>query len=203
MKISDEKFLRSHGINIDLNLLQGGSKSTGTKLLNLLREKINETISEMEKSAKEFKKLGEDGLTATIVQSLNLTPYFTATREESSKGHVDITIKAPTFIPGYTFTYLGEAKIWKGVKYSLQGFDQLNQYATGRCLNQFTITYFRVKNGDSLFAKFRTSLATNRSCEILPESTNRYFQTKHTHNSGTFIETDHYSANMYSSILET
>ena len=197
MKMTDEEFLRSCGIDIDLSLLRGNPKSIGLKLLNLLRKKIHEAISQMEKSAKEFKELGEDGLTTTIVQSLNLTPYFTATREESSKGHVDITIKAPTFISEYMFTCLGEAKIWNGAKYSLKGFDQLNQYSTGSYPNQFTITYFKIGDCESLFMKFRTSLTTNRSCEILPNPTNRYFQTKHKHNSGAFIETDHYSANMY------
>ena len=196
MKISDQKFLKCHGIDIDFSILYSDD-SDSTPMLKLLREKIFEIIKSIEQSAKNFSNLSEDGITDIIATSLNSTLYFTAIREENSRGHVDITVKAPTFVPDHVFTYLGEAKIWNGVKYSLRGFDQLNEYSSGRYLDQFTLTYFKKLNCDSLFTKFKNELVTKKSCDILPNSTNRYFQTQHRHMTGSLLKTDHYSVNMY------
>ena len=109
MKQEDISHLENLGIPINTELLY---KSSFEHLLKLIRLKITNVISELEKNSNNYITLNEVPISSIIATAINQTFIFTATTEENSRGHVDITIKAPTY--SGNFEYLGEAKYGEG-----------------------------------------------------------------------------------------
>lgn len=120
---------------------------------------------------------------------------LTVVREGNSRGHVDLTITAPTYIAPNKFQYLGEAKVWSTKKYCIDGFEQLMGYVTGRHQSAFTIIYFRIKECDDQFKEYVEELLKQKGgSKITLEP--RYGLTSHTHASTAKLEIDHYASHL-------
>ena len=75
MLISDQEFLRKHGVDIQLNKLY--TKNDFQKyLIEQFRETMFKLIEQIEKSAKHHKNQSEDEITSTIITALNCYKYF-------------------------------------------------------------------------------------------------------------------------------
>lgn len=74
-----------------------------------------------------LEKVLEDDITCRIVEHLDLQG-FRASHESDHNGHVDILVQSDD----KTYTWLGEAKLYKGSRYSEKGLYQLvSDYSTG------------------------------------------------------------------------
>ncbi len=190
MDLSDSDFLlKEFGMRIDFAAFRGDTKSA----VDYARKKIKEITASMEESDKDYSRMNEDTLSSIIEVALNQSFFFHATREQNSKGHVDITITAPNCLQKNQFCYKGEAKIWSGPKYALRGFDQLMGYLT-RHPNGFCMFYFQTKKCDPLFADWPPHLHKTRGGKTSTLEP-RFATTNHVHtDSGSQVEVDHYAA---------
>lgn len=192
MKPSDLVYLKSLGIELDTTLLYG---ATPAQIIAYTRQKILSVINDVEKSAKEYKDLGEDAISSIIATALNQTMGLVAQREANSRGHVDLTITAPTYAPEHTFQYLGEAKVWSTKQYCIDGFEQLMGYITGRHKNAFTIIYFRTQECDDQFKGYVEELLQKKGGSKISLQP-RYALTGHTHSSTAQVEIDHFATHL-------
>ncbi len=79
----------------------------------------------MEANVKDFDpnhQMSENGLSSVLASEIKM-PGINVHRETNSNGHVDLTIEVESSLSGRK--RLGEAKIWKGSSYRLDGLDQL------------------------------------------------------------------------------
>jgi hypothetical protein len=190
VKPDDLAYLNRIGIQIDTSILYGSSLE---ELVEYTRNKLRSVISEIERNAKEFRLLGEDGLSSLIATALNNTMVLVAQREENSRGHVDLTITAPVYSSEDKYRYLGEAKVWSTKQYCIDGFEQLMGYITGRQKNAFTIIYFRILECDERFKSYLEELLQQKGGKKI-KLENRYGLTRHTHISTAEVEIDHFAA---------
>lgn len=163
-----------------------------TWLLNAIRH--------LESNKLNFKTLDEEGLSGVLAGNLN-TPEVSVTTEQNSNGHVDLTVKL-TNIP-QKWVKFGEAKIWRGKEYHVNGLGQLiNRYTTGRECRGFVISYVRIKDVANLFIDLRNHIDQSkpfslsglcRDNNILKWS----FISTHTHSSGELIDVCHIGCNLY------
>ena len=110
----------------------------------------------LEKNANHLMALGEETISAFLVAYLNM-PGLRATQEAHSNGHVDITIEAEHASP--LRRRLGEAKIYKGPKYHVDGLKQLlGRYMTGREGYGFIVEYVTRPKIKELVSKIRAHL---------------------------------------------
>lgn len=86
---------------------------------NLYRE-IDLATTFMESDAADFMKQEEEFISRALVRQLK-QKYFWATAETDSGGHCDITVTSAD----QKYSWLGEAKRWRGPAYIREGFDQL------------------------------------------------------------------------------
>lgn len=192
MKPEDIKHLSTLGISIDTSLLYSASSDD---LVRYARDKLLNTISQIERSAKEYRSLGEDGISSLIVTTLNATMVLVAEREANSRGRVDLTITAPAYAPDHKFRYLGEAKVWSTKQYCINGFEQLMGYITGRHKNSFTIIYYRINECDDQFKEYLTDLLIQKGGRQITTGP-RFSTTEHTHSSTANIDIDHYAVHL-------
>lgn len=158
---------------------------------------LESAIKTVEQRAKHYGKLDEPGLSGLLVD-LMARSGFTATAEEDTNGHVDITIKH--FSPR-KFRYLGECKIWHGYQYHVDGCSQLLGYCTGREPRGFLLGFFkqegmytRLEELKNDFVRERPTMMTEADCA--PHSIKGAFLSSHTHPSGTVIEVLHLGCNL-------
>lgn len=192
MKQDDLAYLKNLGIEIDTALLYGASTAD---LVRYTRKKIIAIIEQVERSAKEYKSLGEDALSSIIATAINSSMILVAQRESNSRGHVDFTITAPMYIPEDKFRYLGEAKVWSTKQYCIDGFEQLMGYITGRQKNAFTIIYFRGQTCDDQFKSYVEELLQQKGGKTI-KLESRDSTTEHTHTSSATVEIDHYATHL-------
>lgn len=191
MNISDGAFLQRFGIQIDFEKFYRNGVEDITKQL---QDEIRDIAAEQEKNSNLYKTLGEDGISANFVSALNRTFLFKAHAQSNSRGHVDITVVCPSFSE-HQFEYLGEAKIWRGPKYCIDGFDQLNGYVTGRLPRAFMILYFRSTECDVPFEEYVNQLVTDKGGKLICRES-RFIVTEHQHKSTAKIFIDHYAVHM-------
>lgn len=189
MKPDDLAHLKNLGIQIDTSLLYGSSVDD---LIEYTRKKILSVIDQTERNAKEYRLLGEDGLSSHIATALNCTMVLVAQREVNSRGHVDLTITAPVYISEDKYRYLGEAKIWSTKQYCIDGFEQLMGYLTGRQKNAFTIIYFRIQECDEQFKAYLEELLQQKGGKTI-KLESRYGLTRHNHISTAVVDIDHFA----------
>lgn len=194
MNPSDKEFYQRIGSPIDEKLLYSADN-------NLIHEnlvgKLKSVSFDVEKQAKNFKGLNEDGLSAIFATALNQTSMFQAVNEAFSKGKVDITITCLTFKEKHEFTCLGEAKIWDGYEYVVKGVQQIDRYLTGRHKKGFMLYYFQQKNCDILFNEYLDRMSKERIAEVVSQDT-RHAVTQHRHSSsGSTIFLDHFAVNLF------
>jgi hypothetical protein len=158
-----------------------------------------EAINRIEANKLNFKDLGEESLSAVLAASLT-TPEISVTQEQNSNGHVDLTIKL-TNAPQLRIK-LGEAKIWRGKEYHVNGLGQLiNRYTTGRECRGFVISYVKIKDVANLFIDLRHHIDTSKPFNLdgLCQDHNiRWsFISIHKHTSGESISVCHVGCNLH------
>lgn len=105
-------------------LIRISTANTYEKFVNCIYDEIDESFSFLCRNKNLYKGFSEDQITGIIVDRLR--ENFIAHHDASINGHVDFSVEKNNFL------WLGEAKIYKGPAYMLEGFYQLNtRYATG------------------------------------------------------------------------
>ena len=115
-------------LNADLINRQVANNITGDYryFLSKINSNLLRCFEGMEEDANTYQKDGEVELSRSIRQFLR-GAFIPCTTETNSNGHVDLTISQGKF------TWLGEAKIQGGEKWSYHGYRQLTEnYSTGR-----------------------------------------------------------------------
>lgn len=192
----DRKFFKAAGYgNAQIEMFFDYENHTPESLFELAKGHLIEIANDLEQGAKEFVKLGEDGISNIVATALNRHLFLAADRESNSRGHVDLTIKAPSIQSSSSFSYKGEAKIWKGEKKVLDTCNQIHEYLTGREVRGFILFYFRTKSCDSLFTKYIEAVTETCGGELVGHE-KRFFTTRHTHESGAELFLDHYALHL-------
>ncbi len=191
MKSEELSFLNKLGVDINqLALLHG----TPDVVHEYLVEKIRSICSELEENSNLYSAMNEDDISSTITQMLNQNSFITATREQNSRGHVDITITFPSILSSHNYKCKGEAKIWGGYERAVEGFEQIDGYSTGRQKNSFLIYYFQIMTCDTIFNEYIFKLKDEGKVHEILDSQSRYSKTSHSHPSSAILILDHYAA---------
>lgn len=173
--------------------------STDEEFLNAMDVLLEHAIASLESNSKNFQNLDEEGLTGVLALAL-MIPGLTVSQETNSNGHVDLTIQADHCIPMRKL--LGEAKIYNGPAYHIQGLEQLiSRYVTGRELRGLIIIYFRVSDINGYVKKIRRRMDNDRPCLQQGNTSNHThrwsFLSTHMHSSGVNLEVCHIGCNLY------
>lgn len=160
---------------------------------------LMQAISKLEKDKKALKDLSEDALSSFLAAALS-TPEMSVTREQHSNGHVDLTVTLNNSAPKRV--KLGEAKIWNGKKYHVEGLGQLlNRYTTGRECRGFVISYVRLKDIKDLFEDLRKYIDSEKPFDLqglcADHNIKWSFISKHKHSSGELTPVCHIGCNLY------
>lgn len=159
---------------------------------------LQRAIIHLEKNKKNFAALDDVALSACLAAALSV-PGLTVTQEAHSNGHVDITIEADHCVPART--KLGEAKIYDGPEYHLQGLQQLlDRYTTGREGRGLLIAYVRKRNIAGLIQKIRDKMDNEYPCQQQGETTPHVlkwsFLSRHSHSCGDVLAVTHIGCNL-------
>ena len=158
---------------------------------------LAKAVDHLESNSKNYKNLGETGLTAVFVSSLSGFG-LRVTQETNSNGHVDVTITGYLCRPEQK--RLGEAKLYDGYAYHIDGLKQLLGYMTGRA-SGYLLNYVRKKNIAILTNKLRAEMNENLPCAQSGSCTNydlRWsFSSCHHHTSGEQVKVSHISFNIF------
>lgn len=160
---------------------------------------LGRAVAQLEEDAKDFSSLDENGLSAVLVKALSM-PGLSVTRETNSNGHVDITVLADHCNP--IRKKLGEAKIYDGPAYHLEGLQQLlGRYTTGREGRGMLVIYFRKKDIAGLIKKLRQSMDSGLPfSQVGPTGDHLIkwsFLSKHKHSCGEDLEVGHIGCNLF------
>jgi hypothetical protein len=152
----------------------------------------------LEKNANHLTPLNEEAISAFLVAYLNM-PGLRATQEAHSNGHVDITIEAEHAPP--LRRRLGEAKIYNGPAYHVEGLQQLiNRYTTGREGSGLVLEYVKQQGIRNLVDKIRSHMDLEKPCGQDGSSQNHRirwaFTTNHQHRSGEVLRVLHLNCNL-------
>lgn len=173
--------------------------NTDTEFLDALDTLLEKAVTGLESNRKNFQKLDEEGLTGVLALALSI-PGLTVTQETNSNGHVDLTIRADHCIPARTV--LGEAKIYNGPAYHIDGLQQLiSRYITGRELRGLLMVYFRERDIASRVKKLRERMDADTPCYqqggTRDHTLKWSFLSSHTHSSGENLDIAHIGCNLY------
>jgi hypothetical protein len=179
-----------------LDLFSADSDETFEAAFDVLLEKA---LHGLEKNKKNFKSLDEEGLSGALALALSV-PGLTVTQETHSNGHVDLTIEADHCMPARI--KLGEAKIYDGPGYHIDGLEQLiGRYMTGRESRGLLIEYVRKPDIKSKMARIRIhmddKLPRNQSGPSQDHVIKWAFLTEHRHSSGEDVQVGHVGCNLY------
>lgn len=160
---------------------------------------LQRAVEGLETNKEYFKTLGEDALSGILALALTM-PGLTVTREAHSNGHVDFTIVADRSIPPRK--KLGEAKVWRGPEWHIQGLKQLlDRYTTGREGRGLVIAYVKNRNITDLITKLREAMDKKRPCAQVADTVNHAlkwsFLSRHSHSCGDTLEVGHIGCNLY------
>lgn len=115
-------------------------------------------IDFVEANANDLQSSTENGITCVFIRFFHQYG-IRASREENSRGHVDILIQH-TCIPG--LRWCGEAKIWDGASNYVKGLDQVLHYATARFPHCFVLAYMKSGQIQTQMQSLRDYLNANR-----------------------------------------
>lgn len=160
---------------------------------------LERAVSGLEKNTKNFKSLDEVGLSGCLALALSM-PGLTVNQEAHSNGHVDITIDMDHCFP--MRRKLGEAKIYDGPEYHVQGLGQLlKRYTTGREGRGLLIVYVRKQNISGLMKKIREKMDAEHPCQQQGDTVNHAlkwsFLSSHAHSCGDLLDVSHVGCNLY------
>lgn len=159
---------------------------------------LDDAIRLLEEDAGNINMLSEDALSGLVRNNLGSSFILKVSREEHSKGHVDLTVTRTTD----GIKVLGESKIWDGYGYHIKGCKQLLTYSTGRNKNTFILEFFKdndmYKKMGKLYTNFDTKKPLNSFgvIDISPKSKGS-FVSMHLHSSGSEISIAHTCCNLF------
>lgn len=161
---------------------------------------LDEALIELEDDAGKLSLLGEDALSGIVGNHLRTSFILKVSREEHSKGHVDLTVRRTTD----GIKVLGESKIWAGYEYHLKGCNQLLNYSTGRNKNTFIIEFFKSKDMYKKMEGLREDFHTEKplNAQKVMDSypyVKGSFVSVHNHSSGTEVSIAHTCCNIFTS----
>lgn len=182
-----------------LDLLTAASEAEFDKAFDAL---LQNAVSRLEANKRNFEPLNEVGLSAVLVAALSV-PGFTVTQETHSNGHVDITIEGDHCVP--TRRKLGEAKIYNGPAYHVEGLKQLlGRYSTGREGRGLLVVYVRKKDISGLTSKLREMMDKDLPLEQQGPTANHQlkwsFLSTHLHSCGDGVQVAHIGCNLFVSL---
>lgn len=193
MQDEEQALLKKHGIDFPINLSHKPDYNT---LVALIEDRLQALANDLEKNANLYAELSETQLSAIIVTALNTAHvFFKASIETNSRGHVDITVTAPTCTEEHNFTYIGEAKIWKGNEYAFSGVKQLQGYFTGRLPGAFMIFYFKGAECDRPFSDYVDNVIIEFGGTIKFKEARRA-RTEHVHTSTALLLLSHHAVHL-------
>lgn len=174
--------------------------STPAEFENAFLPYLEQAIIDLETNKKLFDSLLEDGLSSIICIALNKTGLH-CTREQNSNGHVDLTITSKHSTP--EFKKLGEAKIYRGPEYHIDGVGQLLQrYTTGRETCGVVLSYVKKENVKQLVEKLRQvmdkKLPYKQTGPCTDSPLKWSFLSNHEHSSGENLDLRHVGCNLFS-----
>ena len=160
---------------------------------------LGKAIASLEENKKEYKTLGENGLSSVLASALSI-PGLTVSREKNSNGHVDLTIEADHCVPPRK--KLAEAKIYDGPIYHFKGLQQLfERYTTGREGRGLMIVYVRKRDIAGKIQKLRSQMDTEfpikQKGKTKDHTLKWSFVSIHTHNCGEDLQVGHIGCNLY------
>ncbi len=160
---------------------------------------LQRAVDHLEKNASLLAGLREEGISAYLVAFLNM-PGLRAIQEAHSNGHVDITVEAEHYTP--IRRRLGEAKIYDGPLYHVEGLEQLvGRYLTGREGGGFLVEYVRQPGIERLVEKLRSYMNVERPCsqegDCADSDIDWAFSSNHHHDSGSLLRVLHLNCNLH------
>ena len=184
-----------------VELLKLVSAETEEEFDHALEYLLENAVKHLEKSANFLNDQLEDYITNFLISYLCGTQLIDAEHDAYSKGHVDITIETKTSFPKRI--RLGEAKIYRGPSYHVDGMEQLiNRYTTGREGTGFMLEYVTARNIVDLVDKIRKHLDEHRPCAQNGDTQDHRhilwaFESQHTHSSGEGFRVVHLNCNLH------
>lgn len=177
-----------------LNLITATTESEFDAALIPLLAK---TVDHLESNSKNYRDLGETGLTAVFAGSLSGIG-LRVTQETNSNGHVDVTITGYLCSPEQK--RLGEAKLYDGYVYHIAGLEQLLGYMTGRA-SGFLLNFVRKRNIATLVKKLRKEMDEKLPSQQAGSCTDHQlkwsFSSLHEHSSGEEVRISHIGFNVF------
>lgn len=172
--------------------------STEKEFDDALEQHISDSIRKLEANANSLHKDSEDSLSTTLANTISISKLLDATREENSKGHVDITIK----VISSSRKRLGEAKIYDGYVYHEKGLKQLvDRYSTGRERSGYMFCYMKDQNikgkMEALQAECDEKLPCEQAASGRAHKSKWAFETCHGHSSGEELRVLHFGVNLH------
>jgi len=159
---------------------------------------LSKSLAGMEESKSIFQALHEPALSA-ILRLAIMVPGLSVSLEQHSNGHADLTFES--YRMGISRRILGEAKIYDGPQYHIDGVKQLLGYMTGREIRGLMVVYMRKANGAGLMKKIRAVMNTELPSKQLGQTTSHpmkwAFDSSHTHTCGDDIRVSHVACNLY------
>jgi hypothetical protein len=159
---------------------------------------LGKALDGMEKSKVQFQGLDEPSLSAVLKLAMTM-PGLSVRLEEHSNGHADLIFEC--YRLGIARHILGEAKIYDGPKYHIDGLKQLLGYMTGRELRGLMVVYMRKANGTLLMQKVRDAMDADKPAGqqglTKPHSLKWAFDSNNTLVSGDCLQISHVVCNLY------
>ena len=159
---------------------------------------LGKALAGLEESKKGFQSLDEPALSAVLRLAM-LVPGLSVALEQHSNGHADLTFES--YRLGIARRILGEAKIYDGPKYHIDGVGQLLGYMTGRELRGLMVVYMRKANGSVLMKKIRDTMDGDKPGNQQGITTSHLlkwaFDSSHLHTCGDNVRISHVACNLY------
>lgn len=158
---------------------------------------LGKALAGMEESKEGFQSLDEPALSAVLRLGM-MVPGLSVSLEQHSNGHADLTFES--YQLGIARRILGEAKIYDGPKYHIDGVGQLLGYMTGREVRGLMVVYIRKANGAGLMKKTQDTMDAdhpeNQQGPTKPHPLKWAFDSSHFHSSGESIRISHVACNL-------
>ena len=164
----------------------------------LVSERLLATaIVHLEEQAKNFQNAGEDAITAAAIGYFNRYGVR-ASSQTNSRGHVDIYIRHGIYP---ALVICGEAKIWRGSVYHIDGLAQVLGYCTGRLPFCFVLVYVKTGEIETHLRTLRTELDARlperqHNASSVHASLRWALTTEHLHTSGHSVTALHAGVNL-------
>ncbi len=144
---------------------------------------IDQAITRLEQNRHHHQEHSEDEITSYLIGKLQ-SQHYDAEHDTQHGGHCDILVKHNR----KDYTWIGEAKIWKGKSYVLGGFNQLTtRYASGTPNHNHggILIYCRLPNAKEKMNEWLSHLTSETDSVITDELPNNglRFSSQHTHQS--------------------